>query len=101
MAKNISEESVKNYTEKLNKKGEDGFYRYLVAVGIKRSVEVANPEIEMMELGDAFLLLFRRTGDEIYDKFYKLFRRAAHCLYRQFNKNDNKDKKYNKFLRAV
>ena len=101
MAKNISEESIKNYTEKLNKKGEDGFYRYLIAIGIKRSVNIDHPENEFLELADAFLLLFRRTGEQLYDKFYALFRRAAHKLYRQFNKSNVKDKVNNKFLRAV
>lgn len=100
MAKKISEESIKNYTEKLNKKGDDGFYRHLVAIGIKRSVDIKFPELEMEEMAEAFLLLFRRTGEQLYDKFYKLFRRAAHTLYRQFNKNE-KSKAHNKFLHAV
>lgn len=100
MTKNISDESIKNYTEKLNKKGEEGFYRHLVAVGIKRSVDISHPEIEMSQLSDSFLLLFRRTGIELYDLFYKLFRRAAHTLYRQFNR-DKTSKINNKFLHAV
>lgn len=101
MAKNISDESVKNNIAQLNKRGSDGFYRHLIAVGIKKSVNIENPQDEMIEMSDSFLQLNRRTGEEIYAELYRLFRRAAHSLYRQFNKQNKKSKINNRFLHVV
>ncbi|SRR6266581_2514962 len=100
MAKNITEKNIVEYKKLLDKKGEDGFYRYSVATGIKLSVSKPNPHLEILELSEAMLLLNRQTGDEIYSIFSRIFRRAAHTLYRQFNKEEDK-KISKKFLRAV
>lgn len=101
MAKNISEESIKNYIERLNKNGEEAFYRHLIAIGVKRSVNVKNPENEMMDMSESFLQLNRRTGEEVYAVFYRLFRRAAHTLYRQLDNKNSQKKSNNRFLHAV
>ncbi len=101
MAKNISDESVKNNITQLTKRGEDGFYRHLVAVGVKRSVSIQHPEEEFLQMADSFLQLNRRTGEQIHADLYRLFRRAAHALYRQFNNNNTKSKVNNRFLHAV
>jgi len=101
MAKNITEKHIEEYTKILDKKGEDGFYRHAVAVGIKQSTRNPTPQIDMLELSDAFFLLNRRTGENLYSTFGKLFRRAAHTLYRQFNKEDANKPINKKFLRAV
>lgn len=101
MTKNISEETVKNNIAQLTKRGEEGFYRHLVAIGVKRSVSVKSPQDEMLELAESFLQLNRRTGEQIHADLYRLFRRAAHALYRQFNDNNTKSKVNNRFLHAV
>lgn len=101
MVENISEERIKNYIQQLTERGEDGFYRHLIAIGIKRSIHIKDPQVEILNTSEGFLLLFRKTGDKIYDKFYRLFRRAAHTLYRQFNKKEAKSKQSNRFLHAV
>jgi hypothetical protein len=100
MAKNITEKHITEYKKLLDKKGEEGFYRHAVATGIKLSIQTPTPHVDMIELSDAFLLLNRQTGEEIYSNFSRIFRRAAHTLYRQFNKEEDK-KINNKFLRAV
>lgn len=100
MVKNITEKHIEEYTKLLDKKGEDGFYRHVVAVGIKRSTQDEHPEIQTLHMSDAFFLLNRQTGDNLYSIFGRLFRRAAHTLYRQFNKEEDK-KVSKKFLRAV
>jgi hypothetical protein len=100
MAKQITEKHISEYKILLDKKGEEGFYRHAVATGIKLSVTKKNPEIDMLELSDACLLLNRQTGEELYSIFSRIFRRAAHTLFRQFNKEEDK-KVSKKFLRAV
>lgn len=101
MSKNITEKHITEYTNLLNKKGEDGFYRHAVATGIKSSVKNDHPEIEILSLSESFFLLNRQTGIQLYSTFGRIFRRAAHTLYRQFNKEKEDKIISKKFLRAV
>ena len=100
MAKNITDKHITEYKNILDKKGEDGFYRHVVAVGIKQSITIKNPENDLIQLSEAFFLLNRQTGENLYHTLGKLLRRAAHKLYRQFNKEET-TKISKKFLRAV
>lgn len=100
MAKKITEKHIAEYKILLDKKGEEGFYKHAIATGIKLSGKIKNPEDDMLQVADAFLLLHRQTGENLYLNFSRIFRRAAHSLYRIFNKKD--DKQINKkFLQAV
>ena len=100
MAKSISEKNIIEYKKLLEMKGEDGFYRHAVAFGIKESIQTPNPENEMLEMSEAFFLLNRRTGEDLYNTFGKIFRRAAHTLFRQLKKEETA-KPSKKFLRVV
>ena|ERR1700748_278175 len=100
MAKKIPEKQLTEFKELLEKKGEEGFYHHAVATGVKLSTKIKNPEVEMMQLSEACLLLNRQTGENLYAIFAKVFKRAAHKLYRQFNKEEDKTVS-KKFLRVV
>ena len=90
--KRISEVQVKTYLEMLLEHGEDGLYRKAVGSGIIRyASDIKNPEIELLDLAEAFFTLYRRTGDELHFTIGKVLRRAAHTLYRKLQKDYSKE----------
>ena len=89
---------VEMYANILAVNGEDGAFRKFIGLGVKRSVQVQNPEVEMLDLSESFFTLYRRTGEEKYFKLGRILRRAAHRLYREFLR----DKRSNgRFLNLV
>lgn len=101
MALKLNEELARQYIELLEKKGESGLYKQAIAVGVRASVDIKNPENDILNLSEAFLLKFRTTGNEDYFIISKCLRRAAHALYREFLKS-NKNIEFNKrFLNMV
>ena len=97
----VKQDISDRYASILKAKGEDGLYRHVIGTGIMRSIKVQHPDIEVLNMSEAFFTLFRRTGDETYFIIGKVLRRAAHALYRQFLRL-NKDKpKNDRFLNIV
>lgn len=92
---------AENYTELLKSRGDDFLYRHCIAYGVKRSVDVINPEVEMLDLSESFLVMYRRTGDENYATIGRILRKAAHTLYRQFLKIYENKSRNARFIQAV
>jgi len=101
MGLKLKSDIADRYVALLKNKGEDGLYRHIIGTGVMRSVKVANPEIELLDMAEAFFTKFRREGIDEYFVIGKILRRAAHKLYRQFL-HINKEKQVNKrFLNVV
>lgn len=85
---------VETYTNILTVNGEDGAFRKFVGMGVKRSIQISSPEVEMLDLSESFFALYRRTGEENYFKLGKVLRRAAHKLYRGFVRGKRINKRF-------
>ncbi len=98
----LSENQVKTYQEILVEHGEDGLYRKAIGIGIMRyASNVKRPEVELLDLSDAFFIAHRRGGDEMLFTIGRVLRRSAHTLYRKLLK-DNEERKANiRFLNVV
>lgn len=101
-------EQLKNdFISKYLAQGEDKFYKFLLLYALNKIILMKqdnysgpSPEIELIELYEKFLLIYRREGNEDYFAVAKLFRKAAHKIYRtMFNKG--LIKKNSKFLNLV
>ena len=79
----LSQEAINCHVSTLKNKGELGLYRKIVGSGIINSLEIQNPDIEILNLSDSFFSLFRRTGESDYFIIGKVLRRSAHTIYRQ------------------
>ncbi len=99
-SKRISDSVKESHLQLLNKYGEDGLYERAIAAGIIRAADLKTPETEMLDLADAFVSLYRRTGNENFATISQIMRRAAHVVYRQLNKN-RKDKKFRRDNRLL
>jgi phage antirepressor YoqD-like protein len=87
--------------------GESRFYKFLLAFGIARLVEIENktysgisPDLDLLKYYDGFIILFRREGNPEYIKIAKLFRKAAHKINRIMLEK-NMTTKSTKFLTLV
>ena len=101
----LDQEVVDNYVEYFHKKGEDALCKYIIGLGLKRGLKrglnIQNPELEILYISESFFALYRSTGKEVYFDMGRVFRRAAHKIYRIFLKTD-KEKEINaKFLNKV
>lgn len=101
MRPKLKQDISERYVSILKSKGEEGLYRHVVGTGVMRSVKVPNPEIEILDMSEAFFALFRRSGDDNYFVIGKVLRRAAHKLYRQFLHINKDKKKSGRFLNVV
>jgi len=101
MALKLNEELANQYIELLEKKGEVGLYKQAIAVGVRASVEIKNPENDILNLSEAFLLKYRVTANFNYFIISKCLRRAAHVLYREFLKKNNRADINKRFLNMV
>jgi hypothetical protein len=101
MGLKLKRDVSERYVVLLNNKGEDGLYRHVVGTGVMRSVKVPNPDLEILDMSEAFFTLFRRNGDEAYFIIGKVLRRAAHALYRQFLRINKEKQKSERFLNVV
>ena len=99
--KKLSEDEVKTYLEMLLARGEDGLYKRSIAMGIMRLANGhKHPEIEILDLSEAFFAAFRRNGDDILFTIGKILRKSAHCLYRKLQKENAKPAN-TRFLQVV
>lgn len=98
----LSENQVKTYLEMLLEHGEDGLYRRTIGMGIMRyASNIKQPEIELLDLSEAFFIAHRRRSEEeVLFTIGKILRKAAHALYRKLQK-DNKKEINNRFLNVV
>lgn len=95
----LSENQVKTYLQMLLENGENGLYRKAIGQGILRyAANIKTPEVELLDISEAFFAAYRRVGDESLFVIGKVLRRAAHTLYRKLKHND---KKNDRFLNAV
>lgn len=85
----IPQSVIDNFVKVLTNKKEDGLFKYAIALGIYISTDIKqdqSPELEILDMSDRFLMLYRRTGIEDYLIISKILRKAAHRLYRQFSR---------------
>lgn len=98
---------IQEYVSKYTVAGEHRFYNLLIILAIhklilleKGSFKGTTPEIELLNLYDKFIILYKRNGEDDYLKVAKTFRKAAHKVYRIMLKK--KLTNYNiKFLNLV
>ena len=87
-AKKLTDTLVKTYLEMLMLHGEDGLYRKVIGHGIIRyASDVKAPEVEILDLSEAFFAAYRRGEDEMFFTIGKVLRRSAHTLYRKIRKD--------------
>lgn len=86
----LNEEIIEKYIDLLKIKGENGVFRRAVASGIMRFASNPSPELEILDISDAFFSLYRRTGENDYFLLGRSLRRAAHKVYRFLLKSKNK-----------
>lgn len=100
--KQINEDLQIKYLNMLRQLGENGLFRRAVGTGLIDSGDVSEPDLEILNLAEAFFALHRRTGNENYFIIAKVLRRAAHVVYRELMRQ-NKDKKPNfqRFLNVI
>src|SRR5689334_14870938 len=100
--KQINKDLQIKYLNMLHQLGENGLFRRAVGTGLIESENINDPDLEILNLADAFFALHRRTGDENYFTIAKVLRRAAHVIYRELMRQ-NKDKKPNfqRFLNVI
>lgn len=90
--KKLSENQVKTYREMLLEHGEEGLYRRAVGMGIMRyASNIKYPEVELLDLSEAFFIAHRRGEEYIIFTIGKVLRRAAHTLYRRLMKENDKE----------
>jgi hypothetical protein len=100
--KKIPDEICQDYIAMLKKHGEEGLYRRTVGAGFLRLTKIENPDLEALDYSDAFFILYRRTGEDMYFSIGRSLRRAAHTIYRELLRQ-NKTKKLNfkRFLNVI
>jgi len=91
---------VTKYEAILKNRGELGLYQKIVGSTIVRSVDVVQPDVELLNLSESFFSEFRKSGDNKYFIIGKILRRSAHTIYRQLLKL-NKTPINSKFLNMV
>jgi len=85
--KKLSDKELKAYHGMLVELGEEDFYAKLIAQGVKRFAnKVVYPEVDLLDISEAFFIANRRDEDEIVFSIGKIFRRAAHKLHRELSK---------------
>lgn len=101
------ETSKNEFIAKYLAQGEQKFYKFLLLYALNKLILMKqenykgpSPEIELIELYEKFLIIYRREGDEDYFAVAKLFRKAAHKIYRTML-NKGLIKKNKKFLNLV
>lgn len=100
--KKLPDEICQDYIAMLKRHGEEGLYRRTVGAGFLILTKIENPDLEVLDYSDAFFILYRRTGEDMYFSIGKVLRRAAHTIYRELlRQNKNKKPNFNRFLNAV
>ena len=97
----------KTFIKKYSEIGKEKFYNLLIIYYEKILEEIQlgivpqlTPDVELINLHDRFLNLYRKTPDQTYLDMAIIFRKAAHKAYRKMLKY-NLTKKNNRFLNLV
>lgn len=98
---NLTIKAAGSYVQILKEKQELGFYKHIIAAGIKRTITSDNADVEVLDLSEQFFILNRKSPNEDYFIIGKILRKAAHTLYRNFNKIDKNRPRNDKFLQLV
>jgi hypothetical protein len=104
----MSVEALKNeFVPKFLLKGEQGFYRNLLALATKLLMNTqkgtykgTSPELLFLRCYEQFIILYRREGEDIYLDLARVFRRAAHKVYRTMLRSKMTEKN-SRFLNLV
>lgn len=98
----ISDGVIKYYINLLKTKGKEEVYKNAVNIGLKAlGSELNNPDLELLNTSESFLLLYRRTGRNEYLILSNILRRSANCLYRQILRLNPDKPKNSRFLNIV
>ena len=98
--KKISDRVKETHLQLLKKIGEEGLYKQAVAACLLSPAVGKIPEIEVLDLSEAFLALYRRTGEQDFLIICKSLRRAAHKVYRELSKKSTDKRNSSRFLIA-
>ncbi len=97
----------KDILQKYLSEGEAKFYKSILMLAINKIVVIERekysgvfPHLELLEIYNQFVILYRREGDEKLINIARLFRRAAHKIYRLMLKRKMTNKN-DKFLNLV
>lgn len=101
MTKTISNKVKTTYLHTLRKQGEEAVYRRAIGSCFVRLEDTNHPEIDLLDLSEAFLILYRRSGDIDYFTLSKAIRRAAHTVYRELLRMGHNDEINARFLNMV
>ena len=105
MSKNIKKipERVKErHLQMLKQVGEDGLYKEAIAACLFNIDKRKHPEIDALDLSEAFLSLYRRTGDSEYLVIHRVLRKAAHKVYWELSKQSDFKRYYSeRFITLV
>lgn len=102
----MKENILKEFLDKYKLIGEEKFYKFLLVYSIKKLIffekenKVSQPNLELLEIHNQFIILYRREGEDIYLNIAKVFRKAAHKIYRVMLKKGLINKS-DKFLNLV
>ncbi len=80
-SKKISEKVKETHLQILKKAGEEGLYKQAVAACLLNPSKRKTPEVEVLDLSEAFLSLYRRTGKDEFLAICRALRRAAHKVH--------------------
>lgn len=100
----LSEKLQEEYLKKLLSRGESGLYSYIVGSVLHKwasGSSVKNPDVEILDLAEAFFSVSRATGNKDFFVLGKVLRRAAHKICRSIKAIDKKKQINPKFLRVV
>lgn len=92
--KKISDKVKETHLKILKQVGENGLYKQAIAACLFNQIKRKSPELEALDLSDAFLALYRRTGDEEFLTICRALRRAAHRVFWELSKKSKKKKSY-------
>ncbi len=95
--KKISDKIRETHLKILKQAGEDGLCNQAIAACLLNQTKRKNPELEALDLSDAFLALHRRTGDNEFLMICRALRRAAHKVFWELSKS-KKRKSSSRFL---
>ena len=81
--KKLTAPQIEMHRDRLAKLGEIRLYERAVGDGIKRFAHgVKSPEIELLDMAEAFFMAHRRGEGEEFFTIGRALRRAAHTVYR-------------------
>lgn len=87
----ISKHDKDLHIKLLHQFGEQGLYEKAVGIGMLQAATKPDYDIEILNLSESFLALYRRTGNEDYAGISRVLRRVAHALFRQLVKHEMKN----------